>query len=289
MLATALLVPCVAAGQVLEEGEVQSPDVDELSGLAVSRADPTILWGHNDSGDGPVLYRIGLHGEDLGSVLVKNAQAGDWEDIAAFDDATGPALLVADTGDDFGFRAYSTLYAVRDPGKGGDARLLWRLDFQFPDGEHDCEAVAVDPLTREILLLTKRDRPARLYRLPLPQRPPEGRQTAEFLGEIAPLPVAPLKAYLNAPLRSRFSHMPTALDISHDGLTAVILTPRNAYVFRRRAGESWLGPFQRGVAGLPLPDLKQAEAAALAPDGKSFYVGSEGRPGRWARIELPAP
>src|SRR5213075_2053873 len=89
ILAAALLAPWAAAcaqdaapaGRLLEQGEVQSSDVDELSGLVVSRADPTILWGHNDSGDGPNLYRIGLHGEDLGKVTIAGAQAGDWEDI----------------------------------------------------------------------------------------------------------------------------------------------------------------------------------------------------------------
>lgn len=286
MILAAALALLGAGAQAQTEGTTRSSDIDELSGLVFSRADPTILWGHNDSGDGPVIYRIGLLGEDLGKIVIKGAQAGDWEDIAAFEDGGGPALLIADTGDDFSLRSYSTLYAVRDPGRGSAAPLLWRLDFQFPDGEHDCEAVAVDPLSREILLVTKRDRPARLYRLPLPDHTSKERQTAAFVGTLAPLPLADFS--LKSPLRKHFSNMPTAFDISPDGLTAVIVTPRNAYPYHRKPGQAWLGLFQQPVAAIALPDFPQTEAGALSPDGRSLYIGSEGRPGRWARIELPS-
>eukprot|EP01035_Chromulina_nebulosa_P023316 gene23316-30224_t len=99
---------------------VASPALDELSGLAVSHADPDLLWGHNDSGAGPDLYRIGIHGEDLGSVHIAGVQAIDWEDIAAFDWQGKPALLIADTGDNTAKRKSVTLYAVSDPGRIAD-------------------------------------------------------------------------------------------------------------------------------------------------------------------------
>lgn len=274
-----LLAAAAAAG--LATGLLADGGLDELSGLAVSRADPAVLWGHNDTGGRAELFRIGPDGEALGRVQVPGAQAGDWEDIAAFADAGGPALLVADTGDNFGLRSYATLYAVRDPGRGATAELLWRVDFRFPDGGHDCEAVAVDPLRREILLLTKRDRPAQLYRLPLYERAPAGQQVAERVGDIAPLPQP-------RGLRDRFAHMPTALDISADGGTAVIVTPSRAYVYRRAGSEPWIEAFRRPGRAIALPrrELDQIEAAALSADGAVLTVGSEGSPGGWARLEL---
>jgi hypothetical protein len=270
----------VAAGAA---GTVASPAVDELSGLAVSGADATVLWGHNDSGDGAVLYRMGLQGEDLGRIVVEGAHAGDWEDLAAFRHREGPALLVADTGDNFGMRTFSTLYAVLDPGRGDGARLLWRLDFRFADGERDCEGVAVDPLAREILLLSKRDDPPRLYRLPLPDAPPREQQVAELLGPIAPLPPRPL----HRRLARRYAYAPTAFDISADGLTAVIASSVEARVYRRRPGESWLEVLRNPGQPVPLAGLESVEAAALSADGRILYLGAEGRPGRWWRIALP--
>ncbi len=295
MRAAALLLVCgaVFASDTFELG---NPDLDELSGLAVSRADATLLWGHNDTGGGRRLYRIGLDGADLGSVRVDGAQSSDWEDIAAFDDAGGPALLIADTGDNFALRSWPVLYAVRDPGRSGQPVLLWRLDFRYPDGARDCEAVAVDPVDRVILLVSKRDERPRLYRLPLPDGPREARptaarptapQTAEFLGEVAGVPPPPgLGRLLAAPL-ARFDHSPTALDISRDGRTAVLVTPRNAYVFRRGSGMGWAQALGQLPAVVPLPPLDQIEAAALSADGRELVVGSEGRPGRLARIALP--
>lgn len=268
--------------------ELANPDLDELSGLAVSRADPGVLWGHEDTGGGPVLFRIGLHGEDLGSMVLAGAQAGDWEDIAAFEDAGGPALLIADTGDNFAIRGHSTLYAVRDPGRQGNPELLWRLQFRFPDGARDCEAVAVDTAGGGILLVSKRDVPPRLYRLPLPDRPPKTRQTAEFLGTVTGLPAGPtLRERLKAPLASAFANSPTALDVSRDGSTAVLVTPRHAYSYRRAPDASWAQAFLQPAAVLPLPDFEQIEAAALSADGRELFVGSEGAPGQLARIPLP--
>src|SRR5262245_51670088 len=149
----ALLAGAIAA-DVTGTVEVANPDLDELSGLAVSRADPQVLWGHNDTGGGNVLFRFGADGADFGSVHVKGARATDWEDIAAFEQDGTPALLVADTGDNLRARAQLVLYAVRDPGRDGAAELLWRLPFSFPDGARDCEAVAVDEVAREILLVS---------------------------------------------------------------------------------------------------------------------------------------
>ena len=279
----ALLLAAAAAAASPGAVDLANPAIDELSGLAVSRADAGVLWGHNDTGAGPVLYRFGPAGEDLGSVFVKGARASDWEDLAAFEQRGVPALLVADTGDNLGVRNELTLYAVSDPGRAGPARLLWRLPFRFADGARDCEAVAVDPVGREILLVTKRDEPPRLYRLALPERTPAAPQVAEYLGDVGGLPAPGLGERVLRP----FARKPTALDVSRDGATAVLVTPREALVYRRAPGQGWAQAFAAPVATLELPGLPQVEAAALSADGRELIVGSEGRPGRIARIALP--
>lgn len=281
------LAVAFAAGAAPATGLIGDSRIDELSGLAVSRADPALLWGHNDTGSGPVLYRMDGEGAALGRVRVPGAEAGDWEDIAAFSDAGGPALLIGDVGDNLALRGFVTLYAVRDPGRRGDvAPLLWRLDFRYPDGPRDCEALAVDAPAGEILLVSKRDTPARLYRLALPRRPPRHPQTAEFLGTLPTRPPIGLGERLRAPLASVFFNAPTALDISADGGTAVLVTPRAAYVYRREPHERWSEVLLRAAPGITLPAFDQIEAGALSADGRVLHVGSEGQPGRWARIEL---
>jgi hypothetical protein len=264
--------------------DIANADLDELSGLAVSRADAQVLWGHNDTGGGAFLFRFGSDGADLGRVAIAGVQAHDWEDLAAFEHEGAPALLIADVGNNLASRAIVTLYAVSDPGRSGAPRLLWRLPFRFPDGARDCEAVAVDAAAREILLVSKRDTPPRLYRLALPARTPEGVQQAEFVAELSRWP-----ARNGLSLLRFFADSPTAFDISRDGTRAALVTPTHAYLYRRAAGGAWSQSLQRPEAALPLParELDQIEAAAFTADGRELLVGSEGVPTRLARIALP--
>src|SRR5512134_1710243 len=89
------------APRVLEE-IAPLPDVlRESSGLALSKTQPGVIWSHNDSGDTPTLYAIDLKARLLATVMVDNAVAQDWEDIAAGPcplGEGGSCLYIADTG-----------------------------------------------------------------------------------------------------------------------------------------------------------------------------------------------
>ena len=76
-------------------GHVQAAAATELSGLVLSRAQPNVLWTHNDSGDRARVLAIAPDGRQLADLDVAGADAVDWEDIAA----TKDALYLSDTGD----------------------------------------------------------------------------------------------------------------------------------------------------------------------------------------------
>lgn len=288
LLGTSLLLQsCVLLSQP-DAPRLANPALNELSGLAVSHADADLLWGHNDSGAGPILYRIGVDGEDLGSVRIAGVHAVDWEDIAAFDWQGQPALLIADTGDNRAHRKAVTLYAVSDPGRQGTPKLLWQLDFRYPDGPRDCEALAVDPLDGSAILLSKREQPKHLYRLPLPvDRPPIGVAVAEPLAEVSNIPGPTLTDLVGYPGRSAFFGMPTALDISRDGRSAIVVTYKHTLRWRRADGQRWAEAFAATPETLPVPMLNQAEAGAISADGASVFVSSEGRQAPLLRVPLP--
>jgi hypothetical protein len=288
-MAPALLLAAILGALPTQTLTLPNPDIDELSGLTVSRRDATLLWGHNDSGSRPLLYRIGLHGEDLGRVWVPDAVENDWEDIAAYTDARGPALLIADTGNNFAMDQNVTLYAVLDPGRGEDATPLWRLDFSYPDGPRDCEAMAVDEARQQVLLVSKRESPPHLSALPLPASAPRQPLTARDLGPLPGLARVTLAQRVEAPDGGRFDQSPTAMTISADGRTAVLLTPRTAYLYRRGGNRTWPETLLRGPDSVyPLPRLRQIEAGALSADGRHLYIGSEGSPAPFAHLRLPA-
>ncbi len=134
----------------------------------------------------------------------------------------------------------------------------WRVDFSYPGGPRDAEAIAVDIESEQVLVLTKRDIPARLYSVPL--RPgSKKRQDATRLGVIVRLPQA------------------TGMDISGDGKRAVVLTYGGVFLFPREPGEDWLTAMQRQPVVVSRTRNRQAEAIAFSADGDALYITLEQR------------
>jgi hypothetical protein len=264
-------------------GRLQAADLLETSGLAASRRLPGVLWALNDSGNRPVLYALDIEGADLGQVTLAGVENVDWEDLAAFSWRGDPWLLVADVGDNCGRRSHVVLHALPEPqadeqGRfSGELRPAWSVRFAYPDGPRNCEAVAVDEAAGEILLLSKRIEPPVLYRLPL-----------EPLFSGSPIVAAPLARLTTLPSPEpidfllpfgRYLSQPTAMDLSPDGLSLVVLTYRHACLYRRLPGEPWDACLTRTPQVIELPGfflLPQREAACFSADGRSLFVTGEG-------------
>jgi hypothetical protein len=79
---------------------------------------------------------------------------------------------------------------------------------------------------------------------------------------------------------------PTDMDLSPDGLSAVVLTYNHAYLFRRRPKDDWPTAFGKKPSRLHFEALMQQEAVCFGFYGKSVWVTSERRPAPLVRIEL---
>ena len=282
LLLLALLIPACVSLRAAPGTAPTNAELKELSGLTRSLATDDWLWGHNDSGDTPRLFRVGLDGSDGGSVEVPDTVAIDWEDIATLRWQGQPALLIGDIGDNLAQRKAITLYAVQDPGATGhSAPLLWQLNVRYPDGPRDAEGLAVDPLDGSILILSKRQRPPVIYRVAMPEQPAAAGSvvTAERLGPVLHLPAATAIDLSEDPLYGLLRDWPTALDIAPDGLSAIVTTYKDAYRYARTADQSWGQAFAMKPQRIDLPQWKQTEAGAYTADGQSFCAGSEQRAG----------
>jgi len=269
--------------------------VQETSGLAPSRRTDDLFWAHNDSGSGPVLHALGADGRDRGRLRLTGATAEDWEDLASFELDGRAWLLVADVGDNFANRPHGVLHVVAEPdpatlapGREQVAPVAWSLVFRYEDGPRDCEAVAVDPRDRSVWLLSKRDAPARLYRLPLAPAPRDQPAVARF---VVPVPGLPqpnaLQRRITQPLFA-YRGQPTALDFSADGSLAAVLTYGALVLYPRHPAEDWAAALARPPRLLPAHALPQAEAACFSRDGRSLYVCSENSR-RWLRYDRRQP
>ncbi|AZG74785.1 hypothetical protein [Shewanella livingstonensis] len=296
---------CAMPTGMSQAGSITAPSIDEASGFAVSRLNDNILWVHNDSGDTARIFAIDSQGHQLATVNITGVKNNDWEDIASFVYQGESYLLIADVGDNQAKRSQYQLHLIKEPDlsqlngqKTLSAKPVWSMTFTYPDGSHDCESVAVDSVKGKILLLTKRDTLPILYELPL-IAPALGHRAsnnssvqmvskqAKKLGEIAPLPTAILD-YASIYTWIGFAGKPTAMDISADGLSAVVLTYTHAFYFTQTETETgdWLTLFSTTPQQIALPAIKQAEAVGFSQDGQSIYITSETIPAPVYKMDL---
>ena len=244
----------------------------EVSGLATSPTRDDVVWAHNDSGDGPVLYAMRDDGDLLGR-LVLDVDAVDWEDLAAAPcpDGLSPCLWVADVGNNLRDRDELVVYAVPEPDVSepfGDlaADALWRFPVRYPDEVLDAEALVVARDGSTFWLFEKVDGPqARLFRHPGPLA--DG--TSETLLEVGALqtPGVPIRRGL----------MITGADLHPSGTRLLLRVYTGSYEYRFDAGG---GPDDvpdvepRVVSLGPLSE-GQGEAITYSADGTAVLTASE--------------
>jgi len=272
---------CTAAyGQDFQKTErkitIQSPSIKEASGLAVSSRNPDFLWLINDSGAPPLLHLCDVNGNERGVVSVKGARNVDWEDITSFSVNGENFLLIADTGDNSSKRDNCTLYVIEEPilpSPGSNLAMettpRLTISFTYEDGPRDCESVAVDVSSQEILLISKRTKPPALYQLPLQLH---GHDSTLVARRVCALEVNAPPSGFPVP----FGNQPTGMTITPDGCIAAVLTYYGVFLFPKTKPESWKDAFSRKPQILAPHQLPQAEAIGLAKDGKTIFVTSEG-------------
>lgn len=277
-------------------GRLEDGQLVECSGMDISPSTPGLFWAINDGHRSPLLFAVGANGRRLGRIWVKGAENRDWEDIDTFRWQGRSMILIADVGDNHRRHDTHTLYVVAEPPFNGEkfeppgmTRVAWSVSFRYPDTRHDAEAVAVDADNLEVLILTKRDTPPILFKVPLVPPDPDRTVVAEKMAT----PHLPRPGQIG--LLTKYAYQPTAMDISNDGTRAVVLTYTDAYLFRRSRTQSWAEAFGGKPDRIRLPpplehlDLRQREAICIAGDNATLYVTSEGRHAGIYRLKVKRP
>ena len=243
------------------------PSLDEASGLAASRSNPDHLWAHNDSGGEPALFLSDQKGMEKGRYVLKQSKNIDWEDLAI---GPGPVneqqyLYVGDIGDNQAIRSSLSIYRVPEPSatdlNGIDAPVkvdldqVERIDFVYEDGARDAEVLMIDPSTKHLYLVTKREENVRLYRLDYPQKT-TSMDTAIWVSDLP------------------FTYM-TAGDISADGTEVLIKNYLNVYYWKKAEQESMEELLKRPGQRLPYQPEPQGEAIAWTSDASGYFTLSE--------------
>ena len=246
-------------------GTITNPDVTEASGIATSRRHPGTIWIHNDSGSDPVVHAVAEDGTSLGSFAV-DALAFDWEDMALGPgpDPNRDYLYLGDIGDNLHFRPVITVHRIPEPDPAVDAGPITSVEsfnLRYPEPGPDSEAMLVDPVTGDILVITKEDSGSRslIYRAPA--------------GELSTGSTTELRLIGSFDLEP--GTFVTAADIDRTGAVVVFRGYNEVWMWERTD----IG-FEQTFSGEPCrtPSTAevQGEAIAFAADGFGYFTVSEG-------------
>lgn len=264
LIKTAAHAQAPAFGDPIDCGEIDAPAIREASGLVASRQNAHVLWTHNDSGDKNVIYAINDRGKLLGVYTLARAYARDWEDIAL---GPGPEegrqyIYVGDIGNNEA--RYRVQYVLRVPEpvvSAEQAPVQEKLEgvegisFMYPERNYDAETLMLDPRTKDLYVVTKRDSNVIVFRAPYPQS-----TTEKFeVEQVAKLPFT----------------MAVAGDISVRGDEILIKTYDSIYYWKRGGGETIAQALARMPQRVPYLLEPQGEAVAWKADGEGYYTLSE--------------
>ena len=292
LFCTLFSASCAQAGHktgtenIISKGTITDRALSEVSGIAASCKNKNVLWVLNDSGNSASVYALNPDGKLVGTLKIQGVFNNDWEDIACFEFEGKSYILIADTGDNYAKRSKYFLHFIEEPDlvveKKTQAIVVkpsWSITYTYEDGARDCESVAFDAVNKKIILLSKRDTPPVLYELPLKK---SKNAVAKKVSEIKPFSEKSDDFLAFGVITSQ----PTAMDISADGLSAIVLTYDSSYLFRKKSNEKWAEVFKSDPIEISVPKMRQSESVCFKRDGSGIFVTSEKIPAPLYEIDI---
>jgi hypothetical protein len=256
---------CITSAQ---ENHLQSKHIKEVSGLVVSSKSDNLIWVHNDSGDKSYVYLINNKGEKV-STINYDKEVKDCEDIALYTPKNqNSQIFVGDIGDNKANREYVSLYRFDEPNtdnikKDVEIKNAEEIKLKYPDGPKDAECLIIDPIDKNIYIISKREDSVKVYSTPI------NTQTNKIttLKKEATL-------YFPGIAHVRFI---TAGDISRDGKQILVKSYGNIFYWKRQTNESFAKAIKKPFQILPYTPEPQGEAIGFTQNGKKYYTISEGK------------
>lgn len=253
--------------------------LDEASGIEDSYQFPGHLWVHEDNGSrSNFIYLLSHQGIYLERFELP-VPIRDWEDIAI---GPGPEagknyIYLGEIGDNLEQYPEYTIYRFEEPSSlQQPVRTVDTISFTYDDGKsYDAETLLLNPTTKDLYIITKRQFNVRVYKLAYPQSTTTT-NTATFLFTM-PYPFL------------------TGGDISKDGREILLKNYDAVYYWKVKTDETIEQALQRprDIAPFYLRE-KQGEAICFDKEQNGFFSLSErgGEPERASLFyyqKIPVP
>jgi hypothetical protein len=237
--------------------------IDEASGLANSLNFNGYLWTLQDSGKPNSLYLISTDGKIIKEYNVPGSLNHDWEDMAS---GPGPVdgtnyIYIGEIGNNNPPMTSSNIIyrvpEITDMSGSFNQDKLEKITFTYPDGPRDAETLLLDPMTKDLFIVSKQLTQSEVYRLPYPQSTTEI-ITAEKVGNIPSVVFT------------------TGGNVSFDGNEILIRNYTSVFYWQRKSGETIGQTLMRGPdKSLVVAAEPQGEGISFDREAKGFYTLGE--------------
>lgn len=243
-------------------------DLIEASGIVVSIANQGYLWTHEDRGNSNEVFLLdAATGETVSAYELTGIPNRDWEDIEI---GPGPEvgvnyIYLGEVGDNNRVYRNYKIYRFKEPvfdeeHRGRSISIpneeIEVITFTYPEGlRHDVETLLLDPWTKDLYLVTKRDFFSIIYVLPFPQNSAEPMQAIK-VGEFS------------------FTRA-VGGNISLDGTEMLIKTYDFILHWERNEGENMVDMFLKTPKLAPYNPAEPQGEAICFDQNKGYYTLSE--------------
>lgn len=228
------------------------PLINEASGIADSKLNPGHLWVQEDGGNPAQLYLLQHNGSVMKTSPLRGLANRDWEEMAL----SGSDIYLGEIGDNNAAYSECAFYKFTEPHMAADTvRTIETIRYRYADGPRDAEAFFVDPATKAIYIITKRDASSRIYKL----TPPFTAGALHVADQVGQLPYNGV----------------VAAAISDDGKEVIVKTYFSLQYYTVAAGEKPESSLQKNPVVLPYTPEPQGEAVCFSAGGNGYFTLSE--------------
>jgi len=246
----------------LNTQNVLNQDYKEISGLVCGHKNENLVYMIEDKGNQNEVYVFTTTGQFQTKLVLPGINNVDWEDLAI---GPGPIsgesyIYIADFGDNDALRSSVRIIRFIEPDLSNSSVNSISIpnydiiNFQYPTGPKDAETLLINPWTKDLIIMTKRELVTRVYKLQYPYS--ANMNDAVFVG------LLPFKKLV-------------AGDISSDGQRIAVKNKSTIYYWETQGQDIFKTLFHQTPKTVAYIAEPQGESLGFSKDGKSYYTITE--------------